>query len=307
MSDASATRDHDARHVPDPELLARIAHLRMAAARTVDGMLAGLHRSPHRGASMTFVEHRDYVPGDDLRLLDWRAYARNDRYVIRRFEQESQQAAYMALDVSASMSFGDAHTCKVDYAATLLAAVAYVLLRQGDAVGAFAWDAHVRHALAARQRPQHFDALLEILGQRPAAPTTSLQGALREQLDRVGRRALFVVASDLIDFETDALATLASMRGLGHEVILFHVLHRAELELQLEGAVRVEGLEQEPSIDVDAGALRQAYQQQVEIWLRGCEDSCRDHGVRYVRAITDQPAEAVLTQTLVDARRHGWA
>ncbi len=307
MSDAQAAREHDARHVPDPALLARVAHLRMAAARTVDGMLAGLHRSPHRGASMTFVEHRDYVPGDDLRMLDWRAYARNDRYVIRRFEHESQQSAFVALDVSASMSFGEDSTRKIDYAATLLAAVAYVLLRQGDAVGAFAWDAHVRHALAPRQRPQHFDALLEILGQRPETPTTSLQGALRDQLDRVGRRALFVVASDLIDFSTDALPTLATMRSMGHEVILFHVLHRDEVTLALEGTVRVEGLEQEAGIDVDAGALRQAYQQQVDAWLQRAEGTCRDQGVRYVRAITDQAPEAVLTQTLVDARRHGWA
>lgn len=307
MTDATAPRDPLPSHAPDPELLARVAHLRMAAARTVDGMLAGLHRSPHRGASMTFVEHRDYVPGDDLRLLDWRAYARNDRYVIRRFEHESQQSAYVALDVSASMSFGDGTTRKVDYAATLLAAVAYVLLRQGDAVGAFAWDAHVRHALIARQRPQHFEALLDLLGQRPNTADTSLQSALREQVDQVGRRALFVVASDLIDFHTDALSTLATMRSLGHEVILFHVLHRDELELRVEGAVRVEGLEQEASIDVDASALRQAYQTQVQAWLARCEDACRDQGVRYVRAITDTPADAVLTETLVDTRGHGWA
>lgn len=307
MSDWTAPGEPNRRHVPDPELLARVAHLRMAAARTVDGMLAGLHRSPHRGASMTFVEHRDYVPGDDLRLLDWRAYARNDRYVIRRFEHESQQSAYMALDVSASMSFGEAATRKVDYAATLLAAVAYVLLRQGDAVGAFAWDARVRHALVARQRPQHFDALLDLLGQRPNASDTSLQSALREQLDQVGRRALFVVASDLIDFQTDALATLATMRSLGHEVILFHVLHRDELELSIEGAVRVRGLELEPPIDVDASALRPAYQAQVREWLTRCEDSCRDQGVRYVRAVTDTPADALLTETLVDTRGRGWA
>lgn len=295
---------------PDPELLARIAHLRLYARRTVDGMLAGLHRSPHRGASMTFVEHRDYVPGDDLRLLDWRAIARNDRYVIRRFEHESQQTAYLALDVSASMAYGDATdgTRKVDYAATLLAAIAYVLLRQGDAVGALLWDEQVRQTLVARQRPQHFDALTELLSERaPAGTGTSLHSALSGLLERTQRRSFLVIASDLLDFDERAFSLLATLRGSGHEVLMFHVLHRNEVELSLEGSVRVLGLEHEATLDVDASALRNAYRDQLQAWLARCETACREAGVRYTRVITDTPAENVLSQTLIDSRKRGWA
>lgn len=295
---------------PSPELLARIAHLRIQALRTVDGALSGLHRSPHRGASMTFVEHRNYAPGDDLRLLDWRAYARNDRYVIRRFEHESQQTAQLALDISSSMNFGNPNdgTRKLDYAATLLAALGHLLLRQGDAVGAMLWDNKVQHTLPARQRPQHFDALLEVLGQSPNEHgTTGLRSAVTDVLERTGRRTLVVLASDLVDFEDRALSGLATLRGAGHEVLVFHVLHRDELDLRLEGGVRVEGLEGEPGLDVDASAVADAYRRQVSEWLSRCETTCQHSGVRYFRAVTDTPAEEVLVHALADTRRRGWA
>jgi len=295
---------------PSPELLARIAHLRIQALRTVDGTLSGLHRSPHRGASMTFVEHRNYAPGDDLRLLDWRAYARNDRYVIRRFEHESQQTAQLALDVSPSMNFGNPSdgTRKLDYAATLLAALGHLLLRQGDAVGAMLWDNQVQHTLPARQRPQHFDALLEVLGQAQRDHgTTGLHSVLTDVLERTGRRTLVVLASDLLDFEERALSGLATLRGAGHEVLVFHVLHRDELDLRLEGGVRVEGLEGEPGLDVDASAVADAYRQQVSEWLSRCETTCQHSGVRYFRVVTDTPPEEVLVQALAGTRRRGWA
>lgn len=294
---------------PDPELLARIAHLRLHAMRTVDGMLSGLHRSPHRGASMTFVEHRDYVPGDDPRLLDWRVFARNDRDVIRRFEQESHQTAYVALDVSPSMQFGDSSTltCKGDYAATLLSGIAYVLLRQGDAVGAFLFDEVLRQSLPARQRPRHFDSIVELLSQpSPADAGTALDAALNALLEQTRHRRLLVIASDLIDFSENALAALSNMRGLGHEAILFHVLHRDEIDLAIIGSAHVEGLERETAIDVDASALRDAYQKELQAWLTRCEQACIAAGVRYVRAITDTPPEVVLSQTLIASRRHGW-
>lgn len=296
--------------LPDPELLARVAHLRMHAMRTVDGMLAGLHRSPHRGASMTFVEHRDYVPGDDLRLLDWRAFARNDRYVIRRFEQESQQTAHLALDVSSSMQFGDEGnlTHKGSYAATLLSAIGYVLLRQGDAVGACTFDQALRDIVPARQRPQHFETLLQLLGHRASPATgTSLHTSWNELLERAQHRRLIVIATDLIDFHDEALSALTNMRALGHEAIVFHVLHRDEVELSIAGAAHVEGLEQEAAVEVDASTVRQAYQDQVRDWLERCETACREAGVRYVRAITDQPPETILTRTLIDTRGRGWA
>jgi len=296
--------------LPDPELLARIAHLRLHALRTVEGMLTGLHRSSHHGASMTFVEHRDYVAGDDLRLLDWRAFARNDRYVVRRFEHESQQTAHLALDVSGSMQFGDSETLrrKSDYAATLLCGIAYVLLRQGDAVGAFLFDEQLRQSLPARRRPRHFDSIVELLSQETkTATTTAIDAALTALLAQTQHRRLLVIASDLIDFSDNALAALSTMRGLNHEVILFHVLHRDEIELAIVGASRVEGLEQEAAVEVDAGALRDAYANEVAAWLERCEQACVAAGVRYVRAVTDTSPEVVLTQTLIESRRHGWA
>lgn len=295
---------------PDAELLARIAHLRLHAVRTVDSMLAGQHRSPHRGASMTFVEHRDYVPGDDVRLLDWRAYARNDRYVIRRFEQESQQTAYVVLDASSSMSFASTtnEPRKVDYAATLLAAMAYVLLLQGDAVGAFLFDRTIVTSLPARQRPQHFEAVIELLSRRAdGTRETSIAAAIDGVIEHTAHRRLIMLASDMLDMDERALSSLASLSSFGHDVILFHVLSSAELALPFEGAVRVHGLENEAPVDIDAGSLRRAYDDELQRWLSQCEQTCRDAGIRYVRASTDMAPELVLTQTFAGSRKRGWA
>src|SRR5262245_30362437 len=195
-----------------------------------------MHKSPHRGASVIFAEHRDYRPGDDLRMLDWRAYARNDRYTVKHFEQETHMRAHLLLDLSASMAFdgGKPATHKATYAATLLAAFAWILLGQGDAVGAFAFDTDLRKALPARNRPDHLDALLSVLALPVAhdrqAPPANLSRALTALGERMGRRGLVVLASDLLDMDPDALVPLSHLAALGHELIVLHVLHPHELD-----------------------------------------------------------------------------
>jgi uncharacterized protein (DUF58 family) len=296
----------------DPEVARRAAALSYRARSAVEGLLSGMHRSPHRGPSVVFVEHRDYRPGDEPRLLDWRAFARTDRHVVKRFEQETQLRAWLLLDRSASMAWGgfDADTLgdeairKDAHGATLLAAFAYLLLRQGDAAGGGGFDVALHDdLLPPGSRPAHFEQLLARLA-RPAAAEarTDLAQSLRAGVERAGRRGVVAIASDLLDRRTEVFAPLAQLVARGHEVIVFHVLHRDELELPLRGAARFVGLEGEAPLEADLDVVREDYLREVRAFVDEARQSCATAGARHLLAPTDVPVERTLAE-LVGRRR----
>ena len=285
--------------VLEPELAVRLAGLTLRAKRTVDGLLAGMHRSPHRGASAIFKEHRAYRPGDDPRLIDWRAYARSDRYTIKHFEHETQLRGTLALDISASMRWGSGDVSKMDYASTLLAALAYVLTRQADAVALVTFDSAVRDRIPARSGPAHLDYLLRSLAApATAAGGTALHHSLDELIEHAGRMGLVVIASDLLDLTNDALDPVARIQARGHQTIVLHVMDRAELELPYEHPLRFEGLEGEPYVEVDPQGIRRRYKAAIDEFLASCQRRVVAAGARYLLARTDQPPEHVLLQLL---------
>jgi uncharacterized protein (DUF58 family) len=286
-------------HVLEPELAVRLAGLTLRAKRTVDGLLAGMHRSPHRGASAIFKEHRAYRPGDDPRLIDWRAYARSDRYAIKHFEHETQLRGTLALDISPSMHWGSDQVSKVDYAATLLAALAYVLTRQGDAVSLITFDEVIRDRLPARSGPAHLDYLLRLLAQpSPSSGGTGLHGSLDELIEHAGRMGLVVIASDLLDLDGDALDPIARIQAKGHQTVVLHVLDPAELELPYEQPMRFEGLEGEPHVEVDPQGIRRRYREALDEFVGSCQRRVTAAGARYLLARTDHPPEHLLLQLL---------
>lgn len=303
MSGSSSSR------LLDPEVVERIATLRVSARKAVEGLRSGIHRSPHRGASVIFAEHREYRPGDDLRLLDWRAYARSDRHSIKRFEQETHLRAHLLLDVSASMAFdgGTPAQHKQTYAATLLAAMAYILLGQGDAVGLLTFSDAVHESLMARARPDQIDALLTMLEQaRGSEHTTQLKAALTQACERVGRRGLVVLASDLLDFDETALEPLTRLRSLGHDVIVFHVLHPQELDFTFDTRTRFIDPESQASLDCDPEAVAQAYREQISAFVASCRKRCAVAGARYVLARTDAPVQESIAQALSVKSHRSW-
>lgn len=286
-------------HVLEPELAVRLAGLTFRARRTVDGLLAGMHRSPHRGASAIFKEHRGYRPGDDPRLIDWRAYARSDRYTIKHFEHETQLRGTLALDISRSMHWGSGDTSKLDHATTLLAALAYVLTRQGDAVSLITFDQTVRDRVPPRSGAAHLDYLMRILAD-PSAPQqkTSLHESLDKLLEHAGRMGLVVVASDLLDLEGGALDPIARLQARGHQTIVLHVLDPAEIELPYDQPMRFQGLEGESPIEVDPQGVRRHYHEVVAQFLSLCQRRIVAAGGRYMLARTDTPPEHTLLQLL---------
>ncbi|MCB9591750.1 MAG: DUF58 domain-containing protein [Sandaracinaceae bacterium] len=294
----------------DPETAKRVANLTLQARKAVDGLLSGIHRSPHRGASVVFVEHREYRPGDDLRLLDWRAYARSDRHQIKRFEQETHLRATLVMDRSGSMAYGgEGRRTKAEHAATLLGALAFILVRQGDAAGLSVIDSAVQKRLPPRTRPAHLEEVLTELAQPPERGTpTGLHAALSEVAERARRRGLIAIASDLLDFDEAALSPLSHLVGRGHDVVVFQVLDPDELELPFEDPARFEGFEGEPSLDADPEALREAYRAEIDRFVEACRHRCTSVGARWVLARTDEPAERTLAAVLTrGGRGKGWA
>jgi len=293
------------------EVARRVASLRVHARRAVEGLRSGIHRSPHRGASVIFAEHRDYRPGDDLRLLDWRAYARSDRHIIKRFEQETHLRAQLWLDCSASMDYGGEPgdpLHKHTHAATLLAAMAFILLGQGDAVGVVRFADAMGEALPARARPGQLEAALGLLAQ-PAerAAKTNLNTALSACAERAGRRGLVVLASDLLDLTPHALEPLSLLRAAGHDVLVFHVLHPHELELPFDERMRFIDPEGDGVLDTDPSAIREAYKEQITSLLVESRRKCTAAGARYALARTDTPVQQTIAEVLSGRVTRAWA
>ncbi|MEO0325924.1 MAG: DUF58 domain-containing protein [Myxococcota bacterium] len=291
-----------------PETVERVAALELRVREAVEGLLSGMHRSPHRGASVVFVEHREYRPGDDPRLLDWRVFARTDRHGIKRFEQETQLEATLVLDRSASMRWDGLRpeeargTAKDVHAMVLLGALAHLLHRQGDAVGFLGFDDEPHEdALPPRRRPAHLDALLAALfAARPPAPATDLSLGIAPLAERRAPRGVVVLASDLLDERPGALAPLARLRARGHQVLVLHVLHPDEMDLGQEaGAARVEGLEGEAHVEANLDAVREAYGREVQAFIERSRRRCLAAGARHVLARTDEAPEVTLARALL--------
>ncbi len=284
----------------DAELAERVTALRLETAKVVEGVLSGLHRSPRRGASVVFVEHRDYRPGDDPRLLDWRAFARNDRHVTKHFEQETALSLHVWLDGSSSMRFGEGPEEKARYAATLLASFVQLAHEQRDAVAALVCDDEVREALPARSSQAHLSAVMTLLASRTLGRRRTSLSALGPAAERLTRRGVVIVASDLLDFDERALEPLERLAERGHDVRVFQVLTREELELPGDAPTRFEGLEGEPPVEADPAQVREAYRAELEAHIARMRERLLDAGAEHRLVVTDEPIVEVVTRSLLE-------
>lgn len=287
----------------DADLLERLDALRIDARSLADSVLAGTHATRRIGSSIDFAEHREYRPGDDPRHLDPRVLARTDRDVVRRFQHESELRAVVALDTSASMDFaGDpSRRTKRAYAVRLLLGLSHVLLRQGDRVAAVDLaDPSVGFVPYATGFGQ-LERIAELFGQRRNEVRGNLAEGLRGVATHATRRALVVIASDLIDDDADALAALAELHARGHVVVVFQVLDPLELDLDLDGAFTFYGLEGEGEVEADIASVRAAYLEEVRTFLDGVRRAAETAGAYHSLARTDEPEVHVL-ERLVAAR-----
>lgn len=282
----------------DAAALARLGDLRLRARTVVEGALAGLHRSPHHGASVEFSEHKEYSPGDEIRHIDWKAYGKFDKYYVKRFEDETELRAYLAIDCSASMGYAGEGVSKLAYAGMLAAALAYLLLQQQDQVGLVAFADDVQLYLPPRARPGQLADLLEaIAGLRPAG-RTDVERALAYLSGVAHRRSLIILLSDLLEGETQAVAMLRGLRAHRHDVALFHLLDRDELELpeaRFAVPTRFFGLEDDGEIEADPRWVRRHYLEEVRRFTERCRNACVEGSIDYQLVSTAHaPADALL-------------
>lgn len=275
-----------------PQELAALGGLEFVARHVVEGFLAGLHRSPHRGFSVEFAEHRAYQPGDDLRYVDWRMYARSDRHYVKQFEEETNLRAYLLVDASASMAWSSSPgelPPKLWYAKQLSACLALLLLRQGDAVGLIGFDEKIRAHIGPRGGRRHWHDLLRALEPLEATGRTEAANALRDIAGRLPRRGLVVLCSDLlVDPESTRLA-LQFLRHRGHEVLVFHILDPGELELPGDRDARFVDPETGEELPVSVAHLRNEYREAVERAIEEWRRALVPLGIDYTLLETDQP------------------
>lgn len=291
-----------------PQELAALGGLEFVARHVVEGFLAGLHRSPHRGFSVEFAEHRAYQPGDDLRYVDWRMYARSDRHYVKQFEEETNLRAYLLVDASASMAWSSSPGAlppKLWYAKQLSACLALLLLRQGDAVGLIGFDEKIRAHMGPRGGCRHWHDLLRALEPLEATGRTEAANALRDIAGRLPRRGLVVLCSDLlVDPESTRLA-LQFLRHRGHEVLVFHILDPGELELPGDRDARFVDPETGEELPVSVAHLRNEYREAVERAIEEWRRALVPLGIDYTLLETDQPLVHALRTYLRKRERLG--
>ncbi len=286
-----------------PQELQRVAAAlgaRLSLRRRGEGPLSGAHTSPRQGASLQFAQHRDYVPGDDPRHLDWRAFAKSDRYVVRQYQQETNLRACVVVDRSRSMGYvGGGRVSKGAFAAELALALSWALLLQGEAVGLATFGGGLARLLPAASGREHFWRLLGALEESPWEPDTDAAAALGALAERLPPRSVVCVLTDALELDArgEGLTALARrMRAQGHSLSLLQVLDPHEVRFPFEDLSVFEGFEGEDPLTLDPATARAAYLEELEALCGGLERRALEGGVRYIRCVSDEPLESALAR-----------
>ncbi len=278
----------------DAETIAKLAGVKVRARAVMEGVLSGLHKSPHQGQSVEFAEHKEYAPGDELRHLDWKAYAKFDRFYVKRFEHETDLRAVLVVDASASMGYRTAPLSKLEVATTLAGALSYLLVRQQDAAGLSVVGGGGVRDIPPRSAAGHLMALLGALEQLEPKGGTDLHHAADHLAERLPRRAMVVVFSDLFDETPEALRRILQLRARKHDVAVFHILDPAELEFPFDDPTLFLSMEDERRLEVNAREIRESYLEELGAFLTQTKELCAEADVDYQLVRTDEPLDTAL-------------
>ncbi|MFM8377941.1 MAG: DUF58 domain-containing protein [Planctomycetia bacterium] len=281
-----------------PEAIARIARLELRARAVVEGVLAGLHKSPYKGQILEFLQHREYVRGDDLRRVDWKVWGRQDRLYVKEFEEETNLRLALLVDASASMDYGSGPLSKYDCAATLAASLAWLALSHGDAAGCAVFDDKVRASVPARTKKSQLTSVVEVLETPRGGRGTAFLPVLRSLAETLPRRGLVVVVSDLLGDRDGVFKGLQMLRKQGHDLVLLHVLDDDELDFPFDGPTRFDGLEIPDHIACNPRALRAGYLAALEEFLADVRRRAAAARCDYSLVRTREPLDAALVKFL---------
>ena len=283
----------------DPLTLASLEGLDLPARMVVEGYVAGMHPSPYHGFSVEFAEHREYVPGDDIRHVDWKVWSKTDKLYLKQYEQETNLLTYLLLDTSESMGYASGgNVTKLQYAQYIAASLSYLILQQQDSVGLVVYDDAVRRYLKPAGQPSQLKEILHLLDVTPAREKSDLGLVYNDLAERFKKRGVVVILSDLFDDPARIVTGLKHFRHRRHEVIVFHVLDPAELDFPFWDTTLFKGLEGMADILTDPHALKRAYQTELRSFLQELEKGCRMVDIDYVPLRTDQSLEVALSSYL---------
>jgi uncharacterized protein (DUF58 family) len=288
----------DSKRFLHPDAIKRISRMDLRARQVVEGFLAGMHRSPYFGRSIEFRQHRPYARGDDIRCVDWKVWAKQDRLYVKQFEEETNLRCTLLVDVSESMLYGSQAMNKFEYAATAAVSLAYLLLRQQDAVGCVAFDERTRRVVPQRTRHNHLDSIIQALDRSGPANKTDLYPILRQAAETYPRRGMMVLFSDLLVDREGLLQGLKLFQSRGQDVMVLHVLDDDELDFPFNGPTRFEGLELPQQLTCNPRALRQGYLHALERYLEEVRTACTRARADYALLRTSQPLDAALAAFL---------
>ncbi len=288
----------DPRRFLEPRAIARISRLDLRARQVVEGYISGMHRSPVFGHSVEFVQHREYTPGDDIRHLDWKVWSKTDRYYIKQFEEETNLRCQLVVDVSESMHYGRGPLNKYEYGCSIAACLAYLLLKQQDAVGCVTFDSGVRQIVPMRTQQNHIDAIVKAMDVSRPREKTNIESILRRVTDSVQSRGMIVVISDLLIDREPLFKGLDMLSHRDHDILIFHVLDDDELVFPFAGTTKFEGMEELPHLTCDPRALRDGYLEALEEYLVEVRRGCTRRGIDYALVKTSDYLDAVLSKFL---------
>lgn len=287
----------------DPQFLARIGNLELIARTVVEGFITGLHKSPFHGFSVEFSQHRPYMPGDALRFVDWKVYARTDRFYIKQFEEETNLRCYIVLDVSKSMAFKSGNVSKWMYASYLALALAYLLFHQRDATGLVLFDSDIRLQMPPRSMGSYLREMITQIERVQMGNDTSVGKVLHQIADQFRRKGLIIVISDFLDDPQEIIKGLKHFRYDKHDVLAFHILDRQEADFDFSGNAMFKDLESGDKIKTQPFFIRQQYRQRFQAFLKYLQSETSKNSIDYQQIFTDEPLNIALTKFLSKRKR----
>jgi uncharacterized protein (DUF58 family) len=289
----------------DPSVLAGLDNLELRARVVVEGFLSGLHKSPRRGFSVEFNDYRHYQRGDDLRHVDWKLYGRTDKLFIKQYEDETNVRATIVLDTSASMAFGSESGNKLTYGITLASALAYFVTRQRDAVGLVTFDDRVLEFLPPKSRQPHLMQILRTLSAVTPGATTDAAKPLTDLAATLNKRSMIIFISDLLDDEERVISTLRNLRAMGNDVIVLHLMDNAELNFPFNESSEFIDMETSESYLANPAAIRDAYLENLNVFLNDCKKKCQRSDIDYCLLNTSEPLDSALSAYMARRAKGG--
>ena len=288
-----------------PETVAKLDNMALRARLVVEGYIIGQHKSPYHGFSVEFAEHRAYGPGDEIRHVDWKLYGKTDRYYVKQYEEETNLKVYILLDISRSMKYTSKTVSKLDYASYLSAALSYLMLNQRDGTGLILFDEKIQTFIPPRSTSSHLNTILKHLEKPKLGSNTEIGTVLHEMAERIKKRGLIILISDLMDDQESVLSVLKHFRHNKQEVILFHILDRKEVDFDFNARTRFKDMESGSLLTTEPWQIKSSYKKRIQLLQHEYKKQCRKQLIDYVPLFTDQSLDIALNSYLNKRQKLG--